>query len=326
MEGTIKEGGMAKLTGRDLVEAGRWYKELEEEFRASGELDRADYFNTLRNEMIYIVTHLIAIGIEDEITNYTLPTHGIKALGFDSNNLVEEVQEAQVLSSKLKNLGHEVKVCAVRDNPAVRAKMNAYQSRKVAYAKDNKLREFELLFAKDKDDEVPLGTQGIRNHIDYYLRNGKRLMLIPYLINIVFEHKEIDGAEAHNFLDRFKSVYGITEPVLMLKKGVTKNSITGNWELPYDAWLKISFRAGKGVLCEKYVMRREVTKTDILFDLDMQEITLITDVIKWRKATVEEVRTEVLSKLKLHSAPYKITMDIYGKKFKMFDEVEYDED
>ncbi len=311
----IQQNGIKKLGGIEIIEAGKWFGELKKEHEDAGLVAQADFFNTLRYEMVYIITFLAKRGAETEIDNYTLPMHGIKALGFDESRIVEEIQAAIVLSSTTKSLLPAQRVEVLVNNPAIRAKQAAYESRKDAYVKDNKLEEFELLFSKKEFENVRLGTQGVREHIEYYLRNGKRGELIKYLTNSVFAHKNIDYGEAHDFINRFKDVYEIKEPNMDITLDVEKDD-KGNYKLPSDVWKKVYFSTEEepNKYIKAYMMRRHGVKANLLFDTKMKSI-LIHRIKKWRKATVEEVRTEVMQEL-LHGSPiYKLTIDLYGDKF-----------
>ncbi len=311
----IQQNGIKKLGGLEIIAAGKWFGELKKEHEDAGQIEQADFFNMLRCEMVYIITFLAKRGAETEIDNYTLPMHGITALGFDSTRIVEEVQEAIVLESTTKALGPAQRVDLLVNNPAIRAKQAAYESRKDAYVKDSKLQEFELLFSKKEFETVRLGTQGIREHIEYYIRNGKRNALIPYLMNSVFAHKSIDYEEAHDFINRFKEVYAIKEPNMGITLDVEKDA-DGNYKLPSDVWKKVIFSTEEKPTeyCEAYMMRRHGIKANLLFDTKMKS-TLIHRIKKWRKATVEEVRTEVMQQLLFGSPAYKLTIDLYGNKF-----------
>lgn len=320
-----REGGIKKMGGIEIIEAGKWFDSMRKDAQSEGNIELASFFNTLRNEMIFIITFLAKKGAEEEIDNYTLPMHGITtALGFDSERFVDDIQDAIEVTSEVKALpGPKQRVEVLQSNPAVRAQMQAYESRRDAYTKSNKLTEFELLFSNKEFEKVRLGTKGIKEHIEYYLRNGKRSELVPYLISKVFAHKpDFDAGEAHNFINRFKEVYEIPEPSDKLKLDVEKDS-DGNYKLPSDVWMEVLYSTDppgstNPSYKKGYMVRRHGVKANLLFTTDMQSV-LISHIRKWRKATVEEVRTEILQKCAFGSAAYKFTTDTYGKRFMVLD-------
>ncbi len=311
-QGTTEKNVKFKEVGiQDLVEIGKWYFDLAKEFLAAGQTDKAAYFANTVEEIVLITNEIMNAGLRT-ITNGTLPDYNIKAITV-GENLADEVEAVKSIKLEVNAGDHSERVNIVLANPAMIARENIYRRKMKDFIKSNRQFEMELIYGKI--DEKDLALKAIKHRIEYYIRNGKRRLLVEYLIESIFTHSDMSYTNAHQFINAYKKKYKLPEPSTAIRNVPEINETTNKYELPKERWLRVKYRTlnTPSRLEEKFVMWPKDVEHS-LCDVDMAHVIPLNRVVVWRRATIEEVRLDIVPKLTLHSAPYKVTMAYYGLK------------
>jgi len=295
----------------DLVLIGKWYFDLAKEFQAVGQTEKAAYFANTVEEIVLITNEIMNAGLRS-ITNSTLSDYDIKAITVGTN-LADEVEAVKIIKHEVSKGGHSERVNIVLANPAMIARENVYRRKMRDFIKSN--RQFEMELIHGKVDEKDLALKAIKHRIEYYIRNGKRRLLVEYLIESIFTHSNMTHANAHQFINAYKEKYKLPEPSEAIRNVPEINETTNKYELPKERWLKVKYRTlnTPSRLEEKFVMWPKDVEHS-LCDSAMAHVIPLNRVVVWRRATIEEVRVLIVPKLKFNSAPYRVTMDYYGLK------------
>lgn len=315
--GTTQENVKFKEVGiQDLVEIGKWYFDMAKEMLAVGQTEKAAYFANTVEEIVLIVNEVMNAGLST-ITNMTLPDYNLKALTM-GDNLADEIEEINIIKHEVNKGDHSERVNIVLSNPAMIARENIYRRKMKDFIKSNRQFEMELIYGKTAEKD--LAMKAIISRIDYYIRNGKRLALVNYLIESIFTHEVMTHTSAHQFINAFKEKYKIIEPADSIRNVPIINKETNKYQLPKERWLKVKYRTldTPSRLEERYVMWPKDVEHS-LCDMDMERIIPLNRVVVWTKATIEEVRNLILPRLKYESIPYTVTMKHYGVKMMNID-------